>query len=73
MPIYEYQCTKCGEKFEARQSIGQDGSELSCPKCKEPNPKKLLSTFSASTSDTSGASDMSCPTCSTGMCNLPPM
>ena len=26
MPIYEYQCSQCGEKFEVRQSIGDDGA-----------------------------------------------
>jgi putative FmdB family regulatory protein len=31
MPIYEYQCISCGEKFEVRQSIGEDGSKLNCP------------------------------------------
>ncbi|NWF78367.1 MAG: hypothetical protein HXY36_07265 [Chloroflexi bacterium] len=24
MPIYGYQCTHCGQKFEARQAIGED-------------------------------------------------
>jgi len=33
MPIYEYQCAQCGEKFEVRQAIGADSSGLSCPKC----------------------------------------
>jgi len=45
MPIYEYECTQCGERFEVRQSIGEDGSRLNCPKCKAGNPKRLFSSF----------------------------
>lgn len=72
MPIYEYQCTKCGEKFEVRQSIGEDGSKLNCPKCNAENPKRLFSSFSSPSSTTSEPSGISYPTCSTGTCGLPP-
>ena len=41
MPIYEYQCTQCGEKFEVRQSIGEDGSKLNCPSVKRVTRKGL--------------------------------
>jgi putative FmdB family regulatory protein len=73
MPIYEYQCTQCGEKFEVRQSIGDDGSKLYCPKCKTQNPKRLFSSFFSPNSSASELSDISCPTCTTGTCGLPPM
>jgi putative FmdB family regulatory protein len=73
MPIYEYQCAECGEKFEVRQSIGADGSFLSCPKCHAANPKRLISSFSTQRSSISGFPDISCPTCSSGVCGLPPM
>ncbi|MBA7702482.1 hypothetical protein ES703_111251 [subsurface metagenome] len=45
MPIYEYQCTQCEERFEVRQSIGEDGSKLHCPKCTAQNPKRVISSF----------------------------
>ena len=70
MPIYEYQCTQCEEKFEVRQSIGEDGSKLTCPKCNTQNPKRLFSSFFSPGSSSSG---ISCPTCTTGTCGLPPM
>lgn len=72
MPIYEYQCTGCGEKFEVMQRMGADGSELKCPKCNAKNPKRLLSAFFGFVkgSSTREFSDTSCPT---GTCNLPPM
>ena len=71
MPIYEYQCSKCGEKFEALHPMSYDGSKLSCPKCNTKNPKRLLSSFFSPGSVTSGTSETSCQTCSTGTCGLP--
>lgn len=41
MPIYEYQCEKCGEHLEVSQKIS-DGPLKSCPKC-EGTLKKLIS------------------------------
>jgi putative FmdB family regulatory protein len=38
MPTYDYECTKCGHKFEAFQSITADHL-TDCPECKK---KKAL-------------------------------
>jgi len=55
MPIYEYQCACCGNKFEAIQPIGEDGSKLNCPDCRAPNPERLLSSFFSSGSNQCGS------------------
>ena len=47
MPIYEYECTQCRERFEMRQSFGEDRSKVTCPKCGAPNPKRRFSVSSA--------------------------
>jgi putative FmdB family regulatory protein len=73
MPIYEYQCTRCGERFEVRQAIGEDGSSLSCPKCHAGEPKRLFSSFFGRGSSGTEPSEVSCPTCSSGVCGLPSM
>jgi putative FmdB family regulatory protein len=73
MPIYEYQCTHCGERFEVRQAIGEDGSGLSCPKCHAGEPKRLLSSFFSRGASVTEPSEVSCPTCNSGVCGLPPM
>jgi putative FmdB family regulatory protein len=73
MPIYEYQCTQCEKKFEVRQSFGEDGTKLNCPECHAPNPKRLFSSFFSPSSSTGELSESSCPTCSSGVCGLPPM
>ncbi|MBM3142031.1 MAG: zinc ribbon domain-containing protein [Chloroflexi bacterium] len=49
MPIYEYECTNCGEKFEAYRKIGSD-SEIKCPKCGGKYPRGVFSTFGRSSS-----------------------
>jgi putative FmdB family regulatory protein len=73
MPIYEYQCVHCGQKFEVRQAIGEDGSSLNCPKCHAGEPKRLLSSFFSRVSSETEPSEVSCPTCNSGICGLPPM
>jgi len=51
MPIYEYNCTKCGTDFELMRSFNEIKKAAYCPKCKGKG-KKLLSVF-ASTADSS--------------------
>ena len=46
MPIYEYECRSCGEKFELRQGITDSDSEIKCPKCGVANPRRVFSVFS---------------------------
>ena len=42
MPIYEYECKKCGHQMEALQRMSDDPLK-DCPECKEPELKKLIS------------------------------
>jgi putative FmdB family regulatory protein len=62
MPLYEYRCTKCGEQFEVRQAMGDDGSNLNCPKCKSGKPEKLISSFSSIGTGSSFRTGDSCST-----------
>ena len=45
MPIYEYECKECGEKFEARRGIDDSDVEIKCPKCGVKHPRRVLSLF----------------------------
>jgi putative FmdB family regulatory protein len=45
MPIYEYECRKCKERFEVLQRMDEDNAGLSCPKCKADKPERVLSAF----------------------------
>lgn len=42
MPIYEYQCGKCGEELEVLRKIS-DAPLTDCPECGEPALKKKVS------------------------------
>ena len=52
MPLYEYQCTKCGEKFEAYRPLLAKDDNVKCPKCGAAKPKRLISSFSSRNSGT---------------------
>lgn len=47
MPIYEYKCKKCGEKFEefrySKDSEKERDVEVKCPKCGTNFPERLFS------------------------------
>ena len=48
MPIYEYECLECGEKFEEFCRLNQkdgDAEKITCPNCGTPNPQRVFSTF----------------------------
>ena len=42
MPLYEYQCTKCGHRFEVIQKFS-DPPKKKCPKCGSPVEKLISS------------------------------
>lgn len=55
MPIFEYLCEDCGNKFEAIL-LGDQKAE--CPKCRTQNLQQQLSTFAVNVK--SGSSARSC-------------
>ncbi|OGV71606.1 MAG: hypothetical protein A3K18_22300 [Lentisphaerae bacterium RIFOXYA12_64_32] len=62
MPIYEYKCKKCGNRFEhLARRLAETAPD--CPKCGTPKPVKQLSTFSARVAVAAPASP-----CASGRC-----
>jgi len=51
MPIYEYRCNDCGNRFEILQRLGQGADGESCPSCGEERIEKQFSTFASSTAE----------------------
>ncbi len=45
MPVYEYECQKCGERFELRRSMSDTDQDIKCLKCGAENPRRIFSTF----------------------------
>ncbi len=50
MPIYEYQCGKCANRFEKIHGASEKDPKVVCPKCGEGNPRRVLSPFSCGNS-----------------------
>jgi putative FmdB family regulatory protein len=47
MPIYEYRCESCGDKFEKLVRRSSDAMEAGCPSCGEKHLEQQYSTFAA--------------------------
>ncbi len=62
MPIYEYVCLKCNEKFSVLQSIFPSDRETKCPKCVSNQVKKTISSFSCASNSENSASVSTPPT-----------
>lgn len=53
MPIYEYECPKCGERLELRRSMSDSDRDVKCPKCGTENVRRVFSTFATTSSGSS--------------------
>jgi putative FmdB family regulatory protein len=71
MPIYEYLCADCGNKFEKLVRRSADADSLECPSCGQKHLQQELSTFSARANGASKSADM--PSCPGGRCGNPGM
>ena len=69
MPIYEYQCKKCGQVTEVFEGAGAKGKHV-CPKCESKQMEKLFSAFAVGKNAGSSGSSCSTGTCPTGTCSL---
>lgn len=45
MPIYEYECEKCGHDFEMVREINSADEQVECPKCGKKHSKRIYSIF----------------------------
>lgn len=56
MPIYEYTCNACNEIFALLKWANADDEDTACPKCGSKDVRKMISSFSCSSSADSGSS-----------------
>ncbi|MCP4677191.1 MAG: zinc ribbon domain-containing protein [Deltaproteobacteria bacterium] len=61
MPIYEYQCSKCENRFEELVNSTEDEVEVTCTSCDSTKVFRVVSTFSAHCGGSSDARGHSCP------------
>ena len=50
MPVYEYKCKKCGEKYELRLGLFHSSKSIKCPKCGSNDAERVYSPISTNTS-----------------------
>ncbi|HEY8343715.1 MAG TPA: zinc ribbon domain-containing protein [Bacillota bacterium] len=74
MPIYEFVCQNCGQKFEELCRLGTD--QVPCPACQSGETTRLISVCGFAVKSSSGdstfrssASGGSCAGCSGGSCS----
>jgi len=68
MPLYEYKCGKCGCVFECLVARADADSKQECPECGAARSVRQMSAFSVGAAKSSSLP--SCPTCTTGSCDL---
>ena len=62
MPIYEYRCEDCGERFEKLTlAIGQDPPDLVCPACSSRTLQRLISSVAVHGGEPGGQPDEGTP------------
>ncbi len=45
MPLYEYECQKCGEKFEFWSRLYELNRDIRCPRCGGEKPVRVYTTI----------------------------
>lgn len=73
MPIYEYRCTACEDKFELLRPMSQADAEATCPRCNN-GARRVLSMFAAVSKGPGGESapisgSSGCSSCSSSSCS----
>lgn len=63
MPLYEYLCKECEEKFEELRSPSQADTDVSCPDCGSPKVSRQFSTFAAGSGSPGGGAARSSGGC----------
>ncbi len=58
MPIYEYRCQGCGQRFEKLVlTIGREPEELACPQCYSTDIQRLISNVAVASGQGEAAGD----------------
>lgn len=53
MPMYEYECTSCGARFDLLRGMQQSDVDITCTTCGASSVRRLLSLFASVQKDSS--------------------
>lgn len=59
MPIYEYRCESCAQKFEVLTGFAERDTAQVCPACESTKTRVLVSSFAFAGGETSSLDDFS--------------
>ncbi len=62
MPIYEYRCERCEERFEQLVPLRAERPAVTCPRCGTREIRKQMSTFATTESSRSAKQSSCAPT-----------
>jgi putative FmdB family regulatory protein len=68
MPIYEYRCESCSEKFEVLTRFAERDAGQVCPACESTKTRVLVSSFAMTGAGESSALDFGSSTSGGGCC-----
>jgi putative FmdB family regulatory protein len=60
MPIYEYRCSQCGERFDRLVRTAAESRAVACPECSSTSIEKIPSAFALGKARASADKDASC-------------
>lgn len=60
MPLYEYRCKGCGERFEKLVRSVDSTTDLRCPRCGSAEAERLVSSFGVAGRGSGTAGSGSC-------------
>jgi putative FmdB family regulatory protein len=71
MPIYEYLCKDCGQRFEMLRSINDADTPVPCNFCQSNQTQRTISVFFAQSGSQiiAGGNNTGCAGCSSGSCS----
>jgi putative FmdB family regulatory protein len=68
MPIYEFICRECGERFEELVRSGKE-EDVQCCRCSSRDIQRLLSGFAFKSDSGNSGAGSSCGSCTRGSCS----
>lgn len=70
MPVFEYRCQDCGQRYDILHIGSERREDVVCPSCQSTHHKKLLSVFNASTDAPANSPSAPAPACGNGACGV---
>ncbi|MGC9360611.1 MAG: FmdB family zinc ribbon protein [Anaerolineae bacterium] len=69
MPIYEYRCQDCGQRYDRRRPYADADAPAPCPACDSTRSQRMLSRFACTGGEQSSSGDSAgCAGCSATSC-----